>query len=112
MNGLEPLREAVVGGDVAAAVATTGHLLDGQASAPQILSEALLPAMEIHVVDLGVAVPPQRFVAAARETSTPLLALSALLSTTVLAMRDVILALAAGARLARKLMLERTSIAS
>lgn len=46
-----------------------------------------------EVIDLGVDVAPERFVEALRETEAPILALSALLSTTVPAMRDVVDAL-------------------
>jgi 5-methyltetrahydrofolate--homocysteine methyltransferase len=44
----------------------------------------------IRVVDLGTDVSPERFVAAAREHGARLVGLSALLTTTMLGMRDVV----------------------
>jgi len=46
-----------------------------------------------QVVDLGVDVPPQRFVAAVRDNQADIIALSALLTTTMLGMKGVIDAL-------------------
>lgn len=47
----------------------------------------------IHVVDLGVNVPAAKFIQAAREHSPQLIGLSALLTTTMPAMRDIVKAL-------------------
>jgi 5-methyltetrahydrofolate--homocysteine methyltransferase len=46
----------------------------------------------IAVVDLGTNVPPQRFVEAAREHGAALVGVSALLTTTMVNMRDVVVA--------------------
>ncbi len=47
----------------------------------------------IEVIDLGVNVPPQKFVEAVRERKPKLLGLSALLTTTMPAMRDTVKAI-------------------
>jgi 5-methyltetrahydrofolate--homocysteine methyltransferase len=44
----------------------------------------------IEVIDLGTNVPPERFVAAAKEHNAHLIGLSALLTTTMVGMRDVV----------------------
>jgi 5-methyltetrahydrofolate--homocysteine methyltransferase len=49
------------------------------------------------VVDLGTNVPPERFVEAAREHGAALVGVSALLTTTMVGMRDVVDAMRAGA---------------
>jgi 5-methyltetrahydrofolate--homocysteine methyltransferase len=49
----------------------------------------------IEVIDLGANVPPERFVEAARVHNANLVGLSALLTTTMVGMRDVVTALAA-----------------
>lgn len=109
MNGLEPLREAVVGGDVAAAVATKGHLLDGQASAPQRSDHSA----RLRIPRRG---PRCRRPASAllRDRTTVLLGGAPLTANHAheLGADGYALGAAAGTRLARKLMLERTSIAS
>jgi methanogenic corrinoid protein MtbC1 len=42
------------------------------------------------VVDLGVDVPPERFIAAAREQQAQIIAMSALLTTTMMGMKSTI----------------------
>ena len=49
----------------------------------------------IQVVDLGTNVSPERFVAAAREHNARLIGVSALLTTTMVGMRDVVVAIRA-----------------
>jgi 5-methyltetrahydrofolate--homocysteine methyltransferase len=49
----------------------------------------------IEVIDLGANVSPERFVEAAREHEANLVGLSALLTTTMVGMRDVVAAIAA-----------------
>lgn len=61
------------------------------------LVAVMLRGAGIRVVDLGVNVPPQRFVEAAREHDAALVALSALLTTTMGQMRGVVDALRAAA---------------
>ena len=55
----------------------------------------MLEGAGFQVIDLGVDVPVQRFVQAAEETGADIVALSALLTTTMLAMRGVVAALKA-----------------
>ena len=47
----------------------------------------------IDVIDLGTNVPPEQFVAAAREHRADLVGISALLTTTMVGMRDVVAAI-------------------
>jgi 5-methyltetrahydrofolate--homocysteine methyltransferase len=49
----------------------------------------------IEVIDLGTNVPPERFVAAAKEHRADIVGISALLTTTMVGMRDVVAALRA-----------------
>jgi len=63
------------------------------------LVAAMLRASGFEVIDLGVDVPPERFVEAVREYKPDIVGMSALLTTTMLEMRNVIEALrAAGFR--------------
>jgi 5-methyltetrahydrofolate--homocysteine methyltransferase len=55
----------------------------------------MLRGAGFKVVDLGINVPAAKFVAAAREHSPDIVALSALLTTTMIRMKDVIAALRA-----------------
>lgn len=65
----------------------------------------MLAASGFTVTDLGVNVPTERFVEAVREQQAHILGLSALLTTTMLAQREVIAALeAAGLRASVKVM--------
>lgn len=65
----------------------------------------MLAANGFTVTDLGVNVPTERFVEAVRERQAQIVGLSALLTTTMLAQREVIAALeAAGLRSAVKVM--------
>ncbi len=49
----------------------------------------------IEVIDLGTDVPPERFVDAAREHHARIVGISALLTTTMVGMKDVVLAIRA-----------------
>jgi len=70
------------------------------------LVAAMLEGGGFEVVDLGVDVAPERFVAAVRDQQVTLLALSALLTTTMTAMRDTVRAFdAAGCRNKVKIMI-------
>jgi len=53
----------------------------------------MLQAAGFEVIDLGVDVPPEKFVEAARQYGADIVAMSALLTTTMLEMRNVIEAL-------------------
>lgn len=53
----------------------------------------MLRSAGFHVVDLGTNVPPEKFVAAARENNSHIIAISAMLTTTVTGMKKTIRAL-------------------
>src|SRR5579871_6699706 len=57
------------------------------------LVAAMLEGGGFEVIDLGVDVPPEKFLAAVKENGTQIVALSALLTTTMPGMRSVIEAL-------------------
>ena len=59
------------------------------------LVAAMLEGAGFKVVDLGVDVSPQQFAAAAKENAAQVVAMSALLTTTMGSMRDTIAAIAA-----------------
>ena len=66
----------------------------------------MLEGAGFEVIDLGIDVPPQRFVEAIVESEAPILGLSALLTTTMLNMKEVIAALQqAGRRQSVKVMI-------
>jgi 5-methyltetrahydrofolate--homocysteine methyltransferase len=70
------------------------------------LVAAMLEGAGFKVVDLGVDVSPDQFVAAGRENSANLVAMSALLTTTMGSMRDTVTALeSAGVRDTIKVMI-------
>ena len=70
------------------------------------LVASMLEGGGFRVVDLGVDVPPERFVEAARERDGTIVALSALLTTTMTMMKNVIQALEkAGIRKKTKVMI-------
>jgi corrinoid protein of di/trimethylamine methyltransferase len=54
------------------------------------LVAAMLEGAGFEVIDLGVDVPPEKFIAAVRESNASLVALSALLTTTMHSMKAVI----------------------
>ncbi len=63
------------------------------------LVRMMLEGARFEVIDLGVDVPPEKFVEVLKEQGAPLLAMSALLTTTLKGMKDTIQALeAAGMR--------------
>ena len=69
------------------------------------LVAAMLEGGGFEVVDLGVDVPPEKFIAAVKEQQPQILGLSALLTTTMPAMRKAMEALgAAGVREQVKIM--------
>ena len=70
------------------------------------LVASMLEGGGFQVIDLGVDVPPERFVAAAKEKDGTIVALSALLTTTMTMMKNVIQALdKAGVRKKTKVMI-------
>lgn len=70
------------------------------------LVASMLEGGGFQVVDLGVDVPPQKFVEAAKEEEGTIVALSALLTTTMVQMKNVVQALqAAGLRDKTKVMI-------
>ena len=94
-SGVEPLGKMVIG-------TVKGDLHD-------IGKNLVIMAMEgagFEVVDLGTDVPPDKFVEAIKEHQPQLLGMSALLTTTMLAMKDAIAAIeAAGVRDQVKIMI-------
>jgi 5-methyltetrahydrofolate--homocysteine methyltransferase len=83
-SGIEPLGKVVVG-------TVKGDLHD-------IGKNLVVMALEgagFEVIDLGTDVPPDKFVAAIKEHNPQVIGLSALLTTTMLAMRDTIEAIKA-----------------
>ncbi len=69
------------------------------------LVASTLEASGFKVVDLGVDVPPEKFINAVKEEKANILAISALITTTMLGMKDVIEMLAkSGTRKAVKVM--------
>ena len=84
-GGLEPVARVVIG-------TVNGDLHD----IGKNLVAALLEGGGYEVIDLGVNVLPERFVAAVKEKKAQIVALSALLTTTMPAMKDTIEALEKG----------------
>jgi corrinoid protein of di/trimethylamine methyltransferase len=78
-KGTEPVGRVVIG-------TVQGDLHD----IGKNLVAAMLEGAGFEVVDLGVDVPPEKFVAAAREKNASIVALSALLTTTMHAMKAVV----------------------
>jgi len=58
------------------------------------LVASTLEASGFRVIDLGVDVPPERFVSVAKEEKANIVAMSALITTTMLGMKDIIESLA------------------
>jgi 5-methyltetrahydrofolate--homocysteine methyltransferase len=81
-QGAAPIARVVIG-------AVRGDLHD----IGKNLVAALLEGGGFEVTDLGVNVPPEKFVATARETNSQIVAMSALLTTTMSSMRNTIEAL-------------------
>jgi 5-methyltetrahydrofolate--homocysteine methyltransferase len=81
-RGSEPIARVVIG-------AVRGDLHD----IGKNLVAALLEGGGFEVTDLGVNVPPEKFVSTAKETHSQLVAMSALLTTTMSSMRSTIEAL-------------------
>ena len=75
--------ETVVLGTVSGDIHTIG----------KTLVSIMLRSAGFHVVDLGTNVPPEKFVAAARENNSHIIAISAMLTTTVAGMKKTIRAL-------------------
>jgi 5-methyltetrahydrofolate--homocysteine methyltransferase len=78
-KGTEPVGRVVIG-------TVQGDLHD----IGKNLVAAMLEGAGFEVVDLGVDVSPEKFVAAAREKNASIVALSALLTTTMHAMKAVV----------------------
>lgn len=78
-KGAEPVGRVVIG-------TVQGDLHD----IGKNLVAAMLEGAGFDVVDLGVDVPPEKFVAAVREKNASIVALSALLTTTMHAMKAVV----------------------
>lgn len=103
---LEPLRPLLAAaGAKSAGTVAIGTVKGDLHDIGKNLVAAMLEGGGFEVVDLGVDVPPERFVAVLDERKVDLVALSALLTTTMPALRDTIQAMeAAGVRQRVKIM--------
>jgi len=94
-KGIQPVGRAVIG-------TVRGDLHD----IGKNLVSMMLEGAGFQVIDLGVDVPPERFTEAAKENNADVIAMSALLTTTMIGMKDVIAALQqAGVRGKHKVMI-------
>jgi 5-methyltetrahydrofolate--homocysteine methyltransferase len=77
------------------------------------LVAAMLEGAGFEIADLGVDVPPEKFIAAIKEKRAPILGLSALLTTTLPAMEAVVEAFGeAGMRNQVKIMVDGAPVTS
>lgn len=74
----------------AAGIVVLGTVRGDQHDIGKNLVGAMLEGAGFEIVDLGVDVPPEKFIAAAREKKAQFLGLSALLTTTLPAMKEVV----------------------
>jgi len=94
-KGIQPVGRAVIG-------TVRGDLHD----IGKNLVSMMLEGAGFQVIDLGVDVAPERFTEAAKENNADVIAMSALLTTTMIGMKDVIAALQqAGVRTKHKVMI-------
>jgi 5-methyltetrahydrofolate--homocysteine methyltransferase len=99
LGALEPLLRSGSGRDAAAPACVLGTVEGDIHDIGKNIVGTLLAAFGFRVVDLGVDVAPDRFVAAVRDSGARLLGMSALLTSTMPAMHTVIETLrAAGLR--------------
>jgi corrinoid protein of di/trimethylamine methyltransferase len=105
-SALEPLRPLLAkAGAKSAGTVVIGTVKGDLHDIGKNLVAAMLEGGGFEVVDLGVDVAPEKFVAVLNEKKPDLVALSALLTTTMTAMKDTIKALeAAGVRKTVKIM--------
>src|SRR4030043_124686 len=105
MTKYQVLSDAIIRGDNVNSKEITQKLLDQGAGPVEILNEGLIPGMSVvgknlvrmmlegagfTVIDLGVDVPPEKFVEEIKKNKAQLLGLSALLTTTMPGMKEVI----------------------
>ncbi len=92
--GMELLAPLLISGDQRnAGVVVLGTVQGDVHDIGKNLVGFLVESSGFKLVDVGVDVPPERFINAVKENSANVLALSALLTTTMLGMRDVMEAL-------------------
>ena len=98
MPDLKQLYDAVVSGDAKATHAITQQALTEGIAPLRLVNEFMVPAMDevgrrFEGNDLGVNVAPERFIASVKEKNANIVAMSALLTTTMPAMKTTIEAL-------------------
>ena len=94
-DGIDRLSPLIVGPDVLSLSETVvlGTVSGDIHTIGKTLVSIMLRSAGFHVVDLGTNVPPEKFVAAARENNSHIIAISAMLTTTVTGMKKTIRAL-------------------
>ena len=94
-DGIDLLSPLIVGPDVLSLSETVvlGTVSGDIHTIGKTLVSIMLRSAGFHVVDLGTNVPPEKFVAAARENNSHIIAISAMLTTTVTGMKKTIRAL-------------------
>lgn len=91
--GMEILKPAMVGTDIESkGKAVLGTVKGDLHDIGKNLVKIMLEGKGIEVIDLGVDVPPDKFVQAAIENNAQIIACSALLTTTMSVMKDVVAA--------------------
>ncbi len=88
-DGIDLLSPLIVGPDVLSLSETVvlGTVSGDIHTIGKTLVSIMLRSAGFHVVDLGTNVPPEKFVAAARENNSHIIAISAMLTTTVAGMK-------------------------
>lgn len=93
-SGLELLRPRLAAANIqAVGKVVLGTVQGDMHDIGKNLVGIMLEGAGFHVIDLGIDVPPQRFVDAVREHQPRFIGLSALLTTTMVKMQDPIIAL-------------------
>jgi len=101
-QGMEVIKPRLVEGDYKAkAVAVAGTVKGDLHDIGKNLVVMMMEGAGFEVFDLGTDVPPEKFINAAKENNADLILMSALLTTTMMSMKDVINALK-GSELAGK----------
>ncbi len=90
-SGMELLKPLLVKADIQPlGVVVVGTVKGDLHDIGKNLVSMMLEGAGFKVVDIGIDVPPEKFVAAARDSKAGLVALSALLTTTMVSMKAVI----------------------
>ena len=91
-DGIDLLSPLIVGADVPSLSETVvlGTVSGDIHTIGKTLVSIMLRSAGFHVIDLGTNVPPEKFVAAVRESSSHIIAISAMLTTTITGMKKTI----------------------